>query len=212
VLFNDYGSSEVFINTANGTGSWTTVATNVAAGYSRTLQYVSGTGRVLLMSCPIMGSSLNTITFGDQDFGNSVGAYYKLVNRNSGLVLGVSGGSLANGAQLIQWTDTGSEDQAWHVTTTNGVTRFGNRNSGQVIGIWQAGKAEGDDAVQWLDTESADQAWTLEADGSYYKILNSNSAMVLGVLGGSTTVGAAVVQWDDTGSLDQQWSLVEVSS
>ena len=212
VLFNDYGSSEVFINTANGTGSWTTVATNVAAGYSRTLQYVSGTGRVLLMSCPIMGSTLNTITFGDQDFGNSVGAYYKLVNRNSGLVLGVSGGSLANGAQLIQWTDTGSEDQAWHVTTTNGVTRFGNRNSGQVIGIWQAGTAEGDDAVQWLDTGSADQAWTLEADGSYYKILNSNSAMVLGVLGGSTTAGAAVVQWDDTGSLDQQWSLVEVSS
>jgi len=212
ILFNDYGSSQVFINTANGTGSWTKVDTNVAAGYSRTLQYVTGTGRVLIMSCPIMGSALNTITFGDQDFGNSVGAYYKIVNRNSGLVLGVSGGSQANGAQLIQWTDSGAEDQAWHVTTTSGVTRFGNRNSGQVIGIWQGGTAEGDDAVQWLDTGSADQAWTLEATGSYYKILNSNSGMVLGVQGGSTTAGASVVQWADTGTLDQQWSLVEVSS
>ena len=212
ILFNDYGSSNVFINTDNGSGSWTQVATNEAGGYSRTLQYVSGTGRVLIMSCPIMGSTLNTITFGDQDFGNSVGAYYKLVNRNSGMVLGVSGGSQANGAQLIQWADTGAEDQAWHVTTTSGLTKFGNRNSGQVIGIYQGSTTEGADAVQWLDTGATNQEWTLEATGSYYKILNSNSGMVLGVNGGSTTEGASIVQWDDTGTLDQQWSLVEVSS
>ena len=212
LLFNDYGSSNVFINTASGVGSWTQVATNEAGGYSRTLQYVSGTGRVLIMSCPIMGSTLNTITYGDQDFGHSVGAYYKIVNRNSGLVLGVSGGSQANGTQLLQWTDSGAADQAWHVTTTSGVTKFGNRNSGQVIGIWQGGTAEGADAVQWLDTGATDQRWTLEATGSYYKILNANSGMVLGVNGASTTAGAAIVQWADTGSLDQQWSLVEVSS
>jgi hypothetical protein len=212
ILFNDYGSSGVYINTDNGSGSWTQVATNEAGGYSRTLQYVSGTGRVLIMSCPGTGSSLNTITFGDQDFGNSVGAYYKLVNRNSGMVLGVTGGSQANGAQLIQWADTGAEDQAWHVTTTSGVTKFGNRNSGQVIGVYQGSTTEGADAVQWLDTGATNQQWTLEATGSYYTILNVNSGQALGVLGASTTEGAAIVQWDSTGSLDQQWSLVEVSS
>ena len=210
ILFNDYGSSNVFINTGNGSGSWTQVATNVAGGYSRTLQYVPGTGRVLIMSCPIMGSTLNTITYGDQDFGNSVGTYYKLVNRNSGLVLGVNGGSQANGAQLVQWTDTGAADQGWHVTTTSGVTKFGNRNSGQVIGIWQGSTTEGADAVQWLDTGASNQQWTLEATGSYYKILNAGSGMVLGVNGASTTAGAAIVQWADTGSLDQQWELVAV--
>ena len=186
------------------------MATNVAGGYSRTLQYVSGTGRVLIMSCPIMRSTLNTITYGDQHFGNSVGTYYKLVNRNSGLVLGVNGGSLANGAQLVQWTYTGAEDQAWHVTTTSGVTKFGNRNSGQVIGIWQGSTTEGADAVQSLDTGATNQQWTLEADGSCYKILNAASKMVLGVNGGSTSSGEAVVQWADTGSLDQQWELVAV--
>lgn len=213
ILFNDYGSSNVLINTDNGSGSWTSVATNMAAGYSRTLQYVTGTGRVLIASCGgFWEGVVNTITYGDQDFGNSVGAYYKLVNRNSGLVLGVTGGSQANGAQLIQWTDTGAEDQAWHVTTTGGVTKFGNRNSGQVIGIWQGSTAEGADAVQWLDTGAANQEWTLEATGSYYKILNVASGMVLGVNGGSTSAGAAIVQWADTGATNQQWQLVEVSS
>ena len=211
ILFNDYGSSNVFINTDNGSGSWTQVATNVAGGYSRTLQYVTGTGRVLIMSCPIMGSTLNTITYGDQDFGNSVGAYYNIVNRNSGLVLGVTGGSQANGAALIQWDGTGAEDQGWHVTTTSGVTKFGNRDSGQVIGIWQGSTTEGEAAVQWLDTGATNQQWTLTAtsDG-YYTITNVNSGMVLGVTGSSTAEGAAVIQWAGTGATDQQWELVEL--
>jgi hypothetical protein len=212
ILYNDYSSGNVLINTDNASGGWTSVITPIEAGYSRTLQYVSGTGRVLIMACGgFWEGVVNSIYFADQDYGNSAGAYYQLVNRNSGLVLGVGGGSLANGAQLIQWDNTGTQDQAWHVTTTNGVTKFGNRNSGQVLGIWQAGTADGDDAVQWLDTGSADQQWTLVADGDYYKIKNVNSGLLLSVLGTSTAEGADIVQWADVGTLDQQWSLVEVS-
>jgi hypothetical protein len=213
LLYNSYGSGNVLINTASGTGSWTSVEASVQAGYSRTLQYVSGTGRVLIMSCGgFWEGVVNTIYYADMDFGDSAGAYYKLVNRNSGLVVGVSGGSLANGAGLVQWTDTGAADQAWHVTTTSGVTKFGNRNSGQVVGIWQSGTADGDQAVQWLGTGVADQQWQMAAVGSYYKFVNVNSGKVLGVLGGSLSAGVQVVQWDDTGALDQQWQVVQVSS
>jgi hypothetical protein len=212
ILFNDFGSGNVLINTSNASGSWTSVVAPVAAGYSRTLQYVPGTGRVLIMSCSgFWEGAVNSISYADQDYGHSAGSYYKLVNRKSGLVLGVSGGSLANGAQLLQWTDTGSADQAWHVTTTSGITKFGDRNSGQVLGIWQASTAQGANAVQWLDTGSADQQWKMTAVGSYYKLVNVNSGMVLGVSGGSTAAGASVVQWADTGTLDQQWQLVQVS-
>jgi Ricin-type beta-trefoil lectin domain-like len=212
LLFNDYGSGNVLINTGNGAGSWTSVITPIGAGYSRTLQYVSGTGRVLIMSCAgFWEGVVNSIYYADQDFGESAGAYYQLVNRNSGMVLGVNGGSLANGTQLVQWANTGAADQAWHVTTTSGITKFGNRNSGQVLGIWQGGTSNGNDAVQWLDTGTADQQWTLVADGSYYKIKNVNSGLLLSVLGGSTTEGADIVQWADVGSLDQQWSLAELS-
>jgi hypothetical protein len=62
---------------------------------------------------------VNSITYADQDYGDSAGTYYKLVNHNSGLVLGVSGGSLANGAQLVQWTDTGTNDQQWQLVTVS---------------------------------------------------------------------------------------------
>ena len=212
ILFNDYGSGNVLINTNNASGAWTSVITPIAAGYSRTLQYVPATGRVLIMSCGgFWEGVVNSITYADQDYGDSAGTYYKLVNHNSGLVLGVSGGSLANGAQLVQWTDTGTKDQAWHVTTASGITKFGNRGSGQALGIWQASTTEGANAVQWLDTGSADQQWKLTAVGSYYKIVNVNSGQVLGVLGASTTSGASVVQWADTGTNDQQWQLVTVS-
>ncbi|MEU5894600.1 RICIN domain-containing protein [Streptomyces sp. NPDC047461] len=39
--------------------------------------------------------------------------YYKLVNRNSGRVLGIDAGSTADGAQVAQWIDTGALDQQW---------------------------------------------------------------------------------------------------
>ncbi|MEV0406867.1 RICIN domain-containing protein [Actinoallomurus sp. NPDC050550] len=212
LVYNSYGSSDVLVNTANGTGTWYREHTPIQAGYSRTLQYVSGTGRVLIMSCGgFWQGVVNTIYYADMDLGDSAGPYYKLVNRKSGKVLGVLGADLADGADLVQWTDTGAADQAWHLTTANGVTTLGNRGSGRVAGIWQSGTADGAQAVQWLGTGAADQHWQLVAVGSYYKLVNANSGKVLGVLGGSTADGAEVVQWTDTGSLDQQWQVVRVS-
>lgn len=213
ILYDSYGGADVLVNTANGAGSWTPVKVKEAAGYSRTLQYVTATGRVLIMSCGgFWQGTKNTITYGDEDFGNSTGAYYKLVNRGSGKVLGVLGGALGDGKAAVQWSDTGSADQAWHVTTlANGNTVFGNRGSGRVLGVYQGSTSQGASVVQWLDTGATDQRWQLVAAGSYVKIKNANSGQVLGVLGGSATDGAQIVQWADTGSADQQWTLVKVS-
>nr|WP_240802600.1 RICIN domain-containing protein [Streptomyces sp. A0642] len=38
---------------------------------------------------------------------------YKLVNRRSGKVLGADSASTADGAQVVQWKDTGAPDQQW---------------------------------------------------------------------------------------------------
>jgi serine/threonine-protein kinase len=40
--------------------------------------------------------------------------YYYLENYNSGLVLGIGGGSTANGASLVQWTKLTHPDQYWY--------------------------------------------------------------------------------------------------
>lgn len=213
ILYNSYGSQDVYVNTGNGSGPWTPMHVTVAAGYSRWLQYVHATGRVLIMSCPgFWQGTKNTITYGDRDFGSSAGAYYKLVNRNSGKVLGVLGGSLSDGTNAVQWSDNGSADQAWHVTTlANGNKVLTDRNSGDALGIWQGQSTDGANAVQWVDNGSTDQQWQLVQVGSYYKLRNVKSGKVLGIYQGSTANGAQAVQWTDTGALDQQWQLVQVS-
>jgi hypothetical protein len=44
--------------------------------------------------------------------------WYKITVVRSGLVLGVTGGSLADGAQVVQWYDQGDENQQWYVDFT----------------------------------------------------------------------------------------------
>jgi hypothetical protein len=93
-----------------------TLRTTMPVGYSRMLQYVAGTGRVLILSVDGFWSDTpNTVRYGDVDLGHSAGAYYKLVNRHSGKVLSVLGGSTADGARVVQWADTGSLDQQWQL-------------------------------------------------------------------------------------------------
>jgi hypothetical protein len=43
----------------------------------------------------------------------AVGSNYKLVDRNSGLALSVSGGSTSDGAQIVQQAYTGATSQQW---------------------------------------------------------------------------------------------------
>jgi hypothetical protein len=216
LVFNSAGSSDVWVNTSgSSTGTWAEQKTAISSGYSRTLQYVAGTKRLAVLQAN-WGSCCTTgpVRYAELDVGNSAGAYYKLINRNSGQALGVSGGSLSDGASVIQWADNGAVDQQWHLWTLNNGNKLigGDKQSGRVLGIYQASTADGAHAVQWVETQANDQQWQLVATGSYYKVVNVNSGKVLGVLGGSTTQGAQVVQWTDTGALDQQWQLVQTSS
>jgi len=47
------------------------------------------------------------------------GGFYKLRNRATGKVIDVSGGSLANGANVIEWTDNGGTNQQWQIVVSN---------------------------------------------------------------------------------------------
>lgn len=119
---------------------------------------------------------MNSISYSDMDVGYSVGAYYKLVNRNSGKDLGVYGASLQDGANVVQWTDNGSADQQWHVTDLGNVyNTLYDKNSGRALGIWQASTTNGANAVQWVENNGNDQQWQLVAVGSYYKLVNRDS-------------------------------------
>lgn len=49
--------------------------------------------------------------------------WYKIKVVSSGLVLDVRGGSLADGAQVVQWYDQGSDNQIWYVNYAGNVNQ-----------------------------------------------------------------------------------------
>ena len=135
---------------------------------------------------------------------------FKIMNVNSGLVLGINGGSQTAGTVALQWTDTGAADHLWHfVPAGNSQYWIVNYNSGQVLGISGASLSAGADALQYADNGTTDHLWTLVSAGnSQYKIKNANSGLVLGISGASKSSGAYALQWTDNGTRDHLWTLV----
>ncbi|MFI6510369.1 RICIN domain-containing protein [Streptosporangium sp. NPDC050855] len=208
LVFNAAGSGDVWTNpSGSSTGAWTRQHTTIEGGYFRNLTYVPRTGRVLIIA------GFNNLRHADIDFGRSTGAYYKLVNRQSGKVLDAFGAGLADGTDLVQWTDNGGHNQHWHVTDVGGGHRtLLNRNSGRAVSIWQASTADAARAALWVQNNAFDQAFTLEPVGAHYEIRARHSGKLLSVAGGSTADGGQVIQWPDENRPEQQWSLVQVSS
>ncbi|RKP57324.1 hypothetical protein D7Z26_04940 [Cohnella endophytica] len=139
--------------------------------------------------------------------------YYKIIARHSGKALDVSGGSTADGGDVIQWTTSGNANQQWKIESVgSGYYKITNRNSGKVLDVYQASTADGGDVVQWTasgSSGSSNQQWSIEQVGSYYKIVNRNSGKALDVYQASTADGANVVQWMTSSSpaTNQQWTI-----
>ena len=137
-------------------------------------------------------------------------AAFKIRNRNSGLVLGVSGMSMADSADVVQFADTGTADHLWQLADDGaGHVKIANVNSGRVLGVAGMSTAASADVVQFADTGTADHLWQFLDNGSgWLRIQNVNSGLVLGVAGMSTASSAQVVQFGDTGTTDHDWQLI----
>jgi hypothetical protein len=137
--------------------------------------------------------------------------WYKIENKGSGLLLAVSGASLADGADVTQWADNGTADHLWTLLENgDGTVRVANRDSGKVLAIADASAADGASVQQYQDNAAADHDWTLEhVNGGWYRLLNADSGLVLAVSDASTADGAQVVQTSDEGAANQLWKLVK---
>ncbi len=135
---------------------------------------------------------------------------FRILNRNSGLVLGVSGMSAANSAPVVQFADNGTADHLWRLVDAGaGNLKIQNVNSGLLLGVSDMSTAESAPIVQFEDNGTADHLWRLLDGGSgWFRISNCNSGQVLGVSGMSTADSAQVVQFADTGTLDHDWQLI----
>jgi mannan endo-1,4-beta-mannosidase len=143
--------------------------------------------------------------------GGGSGPYYRIVNRNSGEALDISGASTANGGVAIQWPYSGTYNQQWQKVSANGGYKLINRNSGLLLDDPGYTKTTGTQLDQWSDSSGNNQWWNLVSAGNgYYYIVNQYSGLYADVSGASTANGASVVEWTSTGGANQQWQLIAV--
>jgi hypothetical protein len=137
---------------------------------------------------------------------------YKVLNKNSGKAIDVSGASTAAAANVIQWNDTAAQNQRWlWFPLGDGSYEIVNENSGQLLDVTGGSTTDDATVVQQPDNNAASQHWTLVAAGNgYYKIKNVNSGKLLTVSGSSTSAGAQLVQTTDTNADSQLWQAVSV--
>ncbi|WP_214411561.1 RICIN domain-containing protein [Sphaerisporangium fuscum] len=151
---------------------------------------------------------------------------YRLVNRYSGLVIGLSAasGRLAETTPGRSWTDsTGSgvgggrtaAEQTLTITPTgtaiNGVHTL--VTGGRALDVPGHSTTPGTQLVTWAANGGANQNWrfTQQADGSY-ELTSAESGLCVDVDGGSAAPGARVIQWTCTGGGNQRWTLTRLSN
>lgn len=213
LVYNAAGSGNVWVNeSGRSDGTWKEYQTTSPAGYSRSLQYVSGTGRISILN----NQGTSTIAYAEVDLGHSQGAYYQLVNRKTGQVIGT--GSKTNDANIgngdvpdVVLENAGSaankDTQYWHmVTEPNGGVTLLNKSGGRAAAIWTGSATVGQKIGQWVDN-SATGSWNVvkTADG-YYKfqaVKNTNVYLT------GPSQGAALTLQNAAQDGSQEWQLVQ---
>ncbi|MFH9967735.1 RICIN domain-containing protein [Streptomyces mirabilis] len=177
LVYNAAGSGNVWVNdSGRSDGVWKEYQTTSKAGYSRSLQYVDGTGRIAILN----NQGTSTIAYAEVDLGRSGGAYYQLVNRRTGQVIGT--GNKTNDANIgnadvpdVVLEAPGSaanpDTQYWHVVTEpNGGVTLLNKSGGRAAAVWTGNATAGQRIGQWVDN-SATGSWKLvKTTDGFYKL------------------------------------------
>ena len=161
-----------------------------------------GAARLRITAFPAVGAGGGTFA--------QPGGYFRLLNANSGKVMGVSNMSWDDSAQVVQFDDNGTADHLWQlVDNGDGNVRVRNACSGLVLGVDGMSTANSANIVQFESTNTLDHVWTLIDNGDgRMRIRNVNSNKVAGVANMSTADSVNVVQYDDNGTADHLWTLI----
>ncbi|WP_373865125.1 RICIN domain-containing protein [Streptomyces rishiriensis] len=212
LVYNAAGSGDVWVDeSGRGDGVWKEYQTTSRAGYSRNLQYVDATGRVAILN----NQDTSTIAYAEVDLGDSRGAYYRLVNRRTGQVIGT--GNRTNDANLgnadvpdVVLEDFGAaavaSTQYWHVTTEpNGGVTLLNKSGGRAAAVWTGHATAGQKIGQWVD-DSTTGSWNLvrTADGFYRLQAARNTSLYLT----GASAGAQLTLENALTDGSQDWTLV----
>jgi alpha-L-fucosidase len=135
--------------------------------------------------------------------------WVRIANVTTGLVLD-SGGSVAAGSVLKQWTSDSSTNLQWQlVDSGGGYYRIVNRTNGMVADSG-GNAANGANAVQAAWNGGNNQQWRLASLGNgRYQIVNRATGTALDG-SGNATAGSTVVLWTPNSSTNNQWTITAV--
>lgn len=138
--------------------------------------------------------------------GPAPATYVRIANATTGLVLD-SGGNVASGSNLKQWTWDGSTNLQWQlVDLGGGWYRIVNRTNGMVADSW-GNTANGAPARQAPWNGGVNQQWRLDSAGNgRYWIVNRGTGTALDGMG-DHTVGSTVALWTPNNSTNNQWTI-----
>ncbi|MFJ5955271.1 beta-galactosidase [Paenarthrobacter sp. NPDC092416] len=130
-------------------------------------------------------------------------------NLNSSDVLDVYGRQTHDGAQVIQWPSSGTDNQKWIFSVQeDGWATIASYNSGKLLDLQNGATADGTRVVQWAASGSPSQQWRIEtAPDGRVTIRNRASNTLLTVAGDSTSDGAEIIIRADNGHASQRWAL-----
>ncbi|WP_323186522.1 RICIN domain-containing protein [Streptomyces sp. NBC_00878] len=215
IVYNASGSGDVWVNESGlSNGTWKQYKTSIAGGYSRMLQYVDGTGRVLILQASWSGASVGPVKYAEVDLGRSDGAYYRLVNRLTGQVLTTAAGKTQDASLtgntpdlVLGASDATADTQRWHLTAKGGDVTLLNKAGGRSVSIWTGSATAGQKLAQWVDDGATDKMWTLVPSTTGYSKLRSVRNTSLFMTG--STAGGSVTVASSTSDGSQDWQLVQ---
>ncbi len=141
------------------------------------------------------------------DTGIIPGVAYRVVNRASGRVLNVTGGSTVDGAKVVTWSASNVAWEQWkfNEVATNTYSIIA-RHSGKGLNV--EGGANGTNIIQWPYQGEANAQWRAEFTGDGYFVLISVAS---GQALDENLQNNTVVQYPRHGEYNQQWKLEPVS-
>jgi mono/diheme cytochrome c family protein len=174
---------------------------------------VSGTHQVLKVDLYGLHQLLQGNMDSDSGSGFNPNTYYQIVNRNSGKAVDVPNGNTTNNVQLIQWDNSGNNNQQFRlVADADGYYTIINKGTNKALD--NAGStADNSAVVQWDVTSSNNQKWKLvDLGNGYYKLQVKSSQKYLDVSGASVANNAGLVTNSSSTSNSQQWKISKSGS
>ena len=139
------------------------------------------------------------------------GGVYSLINRGSGLALGVNTSDTSGATDVISYQYWGSANQKFAFTKgSDGYRAIRLQHNNQVLDVLNSSQSNGANIVVYDDWQGDNQRWQLKVSSSGgFNIVNKLTQKSLTVAGSQN--GANVYQKDDAGGSSQRWYINPVS-